>query len=225
MPMSTCRTIEEDDPSILDPISRIIDFSDEPAVRTVTYLLRQAWLALPPSETVDKDSVGPFIKEISDRKPREIYESERDPDVDNINTPWKQAIAQFWNHVFGDTVRFLDGATGTAGHMRSHDLFRLKYPENPGEPSSRGKTFETNVLVIPAFLDSGTLRITRDKTSDEGAAVEKEVCVFDLAKNRNEICYLRRGFAFNFYVEGGQKKSPQDTAAVFAVCVLCTDQH
>jgi hypothetical protein len=226
MSMSTVRTLEEDDPSILDPIVRIIGFSDEPAVRTTTWLLRQAWLASPPSETIDKDCVAQFMKEISRRDTRAINESERDPDVDNINTPWRREIAVFWKHVFADTVRFLDAATAASGHMRSHDLFQIYYPETIGSPSSRNKMFDTNVLLIPTFVDPDiTLRITRDKSTTDGAIVEQKVCTFDLAKKPNTICFLRRGFAFNFYVDGEQNKSEQDTAAVFALCVLCTDEH
>jgi len=232
MPMSTSRCIEDDDPSPLDPIVRVIDFSGESAVRTVTILLRKAWQVRPPEDILTADTLPNFLRDFSRREDKTILDSERDPDTNTIDTPWRKQIADFWRHVYADVTGFLLGASGTAGHMKDYDVLPLFYPPEGTDGSSvfaaslHGKVFQTNVLVIPTFVGTGVqVRIMRDKKGSDGKTHETPVHTLNTEKNGNTICYLRRGFEFHFYVDGAKDGNEGDVAAVLAMCILCVEDH
>ena len=142
---------------MLNPAFRTVNFDDESAVVLVSLHLRLAWTALPGEDT-SYGAVGSFIKASHDRTEDERRQLQRNPDK-NVHTPWRDSVYGFWNHVFGDVMRFLSNVGPGIGHYHSpsHDTFALAYPEPQRENGAAilAKKWDNNVLIIPAYLESG----------------------------------------------------------------------
>jgi hypothetical protein len=226
MPMYSGRTLDIDDPSPIDPIVRIIEFNEEPVLRTVAFFLRKGWEVKQPEDPLTGNTVGNFIRDFSQRQNFEVLESEQNPDTNTLDTPWRLQITDFWKHLYTNTTQFLWASTPTAGHMKSHGVFPLHYQE--AEKDGHGKidsithkVFESNVLLVPTFIADGVnLRITRYKTSQDREKTEKELCTFSWTENKNIIVFLRREFEIDFHVEYSNERKVGDVAVVLAMCIL-----
>ncbi|CAI4214242.1 unnamed protein product [Parascedosporium putredinis] len=190
--MRSGRKIDEEDPSILDPIFRSVDFSDtrgvammEPADGEMDAAIFDSWLHNLHGTSLDEAAANAT------------------DETEDLERPLRREIIQFWKLVHSDVLEFLNGATGYCGKRVRQEYLRVPFTgaEGAAAAAPRSHDFGTNVLVIPAFVAEGAaIRITRDAVREKGT--EAEVGVFDLEENPFDIFYLRRGFQYNFYVKG-----------------------
>ena len=224
--MYTCRTLDGSIEDMLDPSFRTVNFEDSPHVIVVSKHLRYAWPALPSEET-SSDGVGQFMKMNHKRSEEDRERVPRNPDLESLHTPWRDSIYHFWNHVFYDVTNFLTEVNHTVGHFHppSHDAFALKYPSSQDEtPEVVCKSWDTNVLLIPAYRASGvSIRATAQQSTDDPTS-EKVLGTFN-DSNPTEIWYVKRGLEVKFSVEAKLEKDHQGLAAVMVCGILCTDTH
>ncbi|SPO06736.1 uncharacterized protein DNG_09430 [Cephalotrichum gorgonifer] len=222
------RTMDEDDPSILDPIFRCISFSDTAVVCTVAHFLRLAWTQNPPDDmnVADDASIKSWLSNLSRMSEEERAATETD-DTETLDTPARARIVELWGHVYWDTVVFLCEVSPYCGEMESRTSLPLAFgtDKDRAKPVVADHVFGCNVFVIPVFITKGgSVRITRNGLNQaaEGGMEEKEreLGVFDLNKNPWEIYFLRRGFKYNFYVDGVEASEGKAVSAVLAVCKL-----
>ncbi|KAL9620014.1 MAG: hypothetical protein Q9160_005391 [Pyrenula sp. 1 TL-2023] len=211
-----------------DPPFRTIIFSDEPAIVLMSSQLRYAWTALPTTDPIANPDaegqtvLGNFIAANYNRSEDERKSVPQNPDKDDINSEWRPQVLEFWNHVFSDVSRFLQGVTGTAGHLHApaHESLTLDYMPRTSDPEKHA--FKENRLLIPTFLDSGvTVRVTAKSANYEGHEQIQEIGQFD-GTNTTEIWYVRRDVELAFSVEGDFGEGRNGVAAVFACGRLCT---
>lgn len=224
--MYTIRTLDGFIGDILDPSFRTVTFDDEPHVVLVSKHLRYAWPALPSEETTPH-GIKLFIKANHERSEEDRERVTLDPDLESLHTPWRDSIYDVWNHVFYDVMNFLLEVNYTVGHFHppSHDAFALKYPKpQDGTLDVVCKSWDTNVLLIPAYRASKvSIRATVEQSIDERTS-EKELGTFN-DSNPAEIWYVRRGVKVKFYVEAELEKDCQGLAAVMVCGILCTENH
>ncbi len=224
--MYTCRTLDGSIGDILNPSFRTVNFDDSPHVVVVSTHLRYAWSARHSEET-SSDDVGQFIKANHERSEDDPECVPLNPDLESLHTPWRDSVYYLWNHVFYDVMNFLPEVNCSVGHLHppSHDAFALKYPKPEDEtPDVVCKSWETNVLLIPAYRASKvSIRATVQQSSDDRTS-EKGLGTFN-DSNLTEIWYVRRGVEVNFFVEAEFEKDRQGLAAVMVCGILCTDNH
>lgn len=230
--MHTVRTLDGSLRDILDPTHRIVNFEDDGAIVLVSTHLRYAWTALPPTEDPTADSIGKFIKanhDLSDDQRNNAVP--QNSDKDTIHTHWRDQVYHQWNHVFHDVTEMLM-EVGVVGHFHppNHDVLAVEYPtlgEGEGAASTivMTKTWETNVLLIPAYLDPGvSVRATIVGIDGVRTQAEETIGTFD-ASNPTEVWYIRSGVDVAFYIEDDSRKTREGEAAVLAVGVLCSEKH
>jgi len=229
--MHTVRTLSGSLRDILDPTHRILHFEDDGAVVLVLTLLRYAWTALPPAEDPTADSVGVFTKakyRLSDDERKNAVP--QNADKDSVHTPWRDKVYHQWNHVFHDIMGMLM-EVGMVGHFHppSHDIMAIKYPLPEASNAKTAvvtalkKTWDTNVLLIPAYLEPGvSIRASIADPESEGSG--KTVGTFDVS-NPAEIWYVRSGVEVESHVEGDFVRECEGVAAVLAVGILCSEDH
>ena len=224
--MYTCRTLDGSIKDILDPSFRTVNFDDSPHVVVVSKHLRYAWPALASEET-SSDDVGQFIKTNHERSEEDRERVPLNPDLESPHTPWRDSIYHLWNHVFYDVTNFLAEVNYTVGHFHppSHDAFALKYPRSQDEaPDVVCKSWDANVLLIPAYRASGvSIRATAQQSTDDPTS-EKVLGTFN-DSNPTEIWYVGSGLEVKFSVEAEFEKDRQGLAAVMVCGILCTDTH
>ncbi|KAI5803005.1 hypothetical protein EDC01DRAFT_726355 [Geopyxis carbonaria] len=148
--MYTLRSLSstDDDPtSLFFPALRKINYSDSAEVRFVSAGLRHAWRAPAPA-TLDNAAIAAAFR-ASLVEPRELAD-----DQATVHTPWRDALYEFWNHVFWDVVRFLGSVGPGIGHLHPEprqEVFAVCY----GVEVVR--TWETNVLLLPAVRMQGAV--------------------------------------------------------------------
>lgn len=206
--MHTIRTLDGSIRDILDPDHRIINFGDENAVITAVTHIRALWSVLPPVESDESpDSVHtkadvnpwPVMKSYELNAERNGYVNvPTNPDTTTLDTPWRQTLAHDFNHVYYDAMQYVDEMTGTAGHFHppNDDVFGIPFMRNNEitlESADKLKVvgdirqqWDTNVLLIPAFLQQGlTIRGFINKieidpdSGNQGEPTMKEIGVFD----------------------------------------------
>lgn len=196
-------------------------------------------------------------KETEEDEKRKLMEDEKmkEEEDEGVESKWRQAVLNFWNHVFFDVVNFLSGVGMGIGHFHppSHDSFVVAFPdldldlnlyldadaEDATQLRSRGsrrgmvvkKRWDTNILLIPAYLAPGVkLRLTLP--SSDGSE-EEFLGTFD-HDTKTECWWLRQGVEVQIYVEvfgeedgKGKRKEVErrGVAAVLAVGVLCDATH
>lgn len=211
--MHTGRTLDGSIENMLNPAFRAIGFDDEWAIVVVSTHLRYAWTVSAGEET-SADAVGHFIKANHERTEEERKEVVQNPDKDDIYTPWRGPVFTFWNHVFCDVIRWLPGVKCSVGHFHqlSQVLFAMNYLLSGSESAAvMKKRWDTNVLVIPAYLGPGvSIRFARsEKEVETGNTLGK----FD-GSNTAKIWYLKRNVEVKIYVEGACEKDQRGVAAV-----------
>ena len=214
-------TLEE----MLNPAFRTVNFEDEHAMVLVNSHLRLAWTALPGEDT-SYDSIGSFIKASHDRTEDERRQLQRNPDK-TVHTSWRDSIYHFWNHVFSDIMRFLSNVGPGIGHYHSpsHDTFALSYPGPRREDGATilAKKWDNNVLMIPAYLESGvSIRMSMASISDNQMS-EKTLGNFD-SSNPSDIWFLKGGNEVVFNIEGDYERDRKGIAAVLVYANLCTKE-
>lgn len=136
------------------------------------------------------------------------------------------------NHLFYDIGNFLPGVNCALGHFHfpNHASFNLSYPLEQGIV----KTFDTNVVILPAFW----ARDIQVKAKLLPRSEDEEVCevgVWD-AGRLTEAWFIRAGLEVEFTLsvqkaEGEAESATleedgrQGIAMVFAVGKLCTIDH
>ncbi|MCJ1248312.1 hypothetical protein MMC30_005529 [Trapelia coarctata] len=223
--MHTIRTLEGPPEDLFYPPFRKIEFDDEAAIVTVSTHLRYAWTAIPGS--ADKDGVGVFMKANSERTEEERDNLPENPDKDDIRTPWRKAIYEQWNHVFWDVAGFLSEVGPGIGHLHppSQDAYAVYHP-SAGDANAAvvKKSWDTNVLVIPAYLEpSVSVRVFTTKAGEDGL-VEKTLGTFD-GSNTAEIWFVKSGHEVNVAVNSGGAKDWKGVAAVLVYGKLCNEDH
>ena len=224
--MYTGRTLEGNTlEDMLNPAFRTVNFDDEHAMVLVSLHLRLAWTAIPSGDTT-YDAIGSFIKASHDRTEDERSQLQRNPDK-NVHTPWRDAIYHFWNHVFNDVMGFLSNVGPGIGHYHSpsHNTFALAYPGPQREDGATilAKKWENNVLMIPAYLESGvSIRMSMASIGDNQMS-EKTLGNFDSSKS-NDIWFLKGGNEVVFHVEGDYERDREGIAAVLVYANLCTKE-
>lgn len=236
------------DPS--SPCFRKINFEYENAINLVSAQLRHAWKTLPPQDTnpFDNAAVKDYIKKRGKSTSEQEDVTLRNPDMDSVHTPWRDALYEFWNHVFYDVGKFLPQACpGNLCHRPpACDIFDLGVSGN-GEGLLR--VWEEAVLLIPAFLRSGvsiravivpdeTSQLTKAKkaTSQPPEAFancpddhalgntkpveEAELGIFD-SSNPYEIWYIKKGARTRFHVEDNSEGGKKGLGAVMVYGPLC----
>jgi len=240
----TGSTLEEQ----LLPASRIINFSDESAVLTVSTLVRHAWKSIPPinlashsssltaaelppgspdANSEDKSgavALGAFMRDASYITAEERASTPKNPDL-TVHTPWRDQIYHHWNHVFYDVMNFLTDAAAGVGHLEppSHDVLPLYWPKDEAagdEESGVWKgSWPTPVLLIPAYIGEGVaLRILPAETRDEGETMIE--FKEGEGESMTQIFWLKKGTEVTIVVEGTDGNKGE-LAAVMAVAVLC----
>lgn len=117
--------------------------------------------------------------------------------------------------------RFLEGVTGTAGHLHApaHESLTLNYVPRTSELEKHA--FKENRLLIPTFLDTGvTVQVTAKSENYEGHEQIEQIGRFD-GNNTAEIWYIRRDVELTFSIEGEFGEERKGVAAVFACGRLC----
>ncbi len=220
-------TIEE----MLYPKFRIVNFDDEPAIRTVATSLRDAWPILPgepAEEGADASALGAFLR--AHRTVSERQQAPRNPDKDTVRTPWRDEIYHMWNHVFWDVGRFLAEVGPGIGefHPPAHEVFVVDYPSSAGgdgKGMAVRKVWDTNVLLLPAYLEPGIrVRFSSGGVERQDGMVEKVLGTFD-GENTAEIWFVMAGLEVNIYVEGEYEGGRKGVAAVLVYGKLCTQDH
>jgi len=225
--MRSTRKISQDDPTVLDPIFQPIDFSEDQAVVTMATLLRRAWLQKEPEADVNPETFSNWLVTLNGMSVAEVDENAIE-ETDLLHTPLRQMIIKFWKLVHCDVLEFLDEMTPYCGTMQSQSMLVVQAGDSSQSDGGRKGTaaladyaLTNNILLIPAYVAPGTrIRITRDRLNPTEAEKEVEIGIFDLEKNPFEIYFLRRGFSFNFYIDGTMSGEKRETAAVFSICVL-----
>ncbi len=164
----TGSTIEE----MLHPCFRKVDFKEATAVYTVAHNLRRCWVTRPvydlsQTDESDTSSAVPDQIRVIQETSEEEFEAMRNPDKEQVHTPFRDCIYHVYNHVFWDVKNFLIEAAMDTGHFHppKHEVFAVMYPEaTPGSPAGQGdivdrfveeRKFNVPVLIIPAYLDPG----------------------------------------------------------------------
>ncbi|KAF7336124.1 hypothetical protein MVEN_02159500 [Mycena venus] len=213
---------------IIKPKFRTINFEDGSPQVTVVTMARNAWTAKVPEDSEASDMKTVFsnwLRAHGDAKtdwgaPECI---EQNPDKEDVESPWRQEILRIYNHLFYDLGGFLADVNCAMGtfHPPNHTFFTVNHDSTVASPA--GKTFDTNILIIPAFLDKGvTVTVKRILTSEEEA--EAELGSFSPAPRKSEQAstawFIGEGVNLSFAVsvEGGEKR--EGVAAVFAVGIL-----
>lgn len=147
------------------------------------------------------------------------------------------------NHLYYDIGNFLPEVNCALGHHHppSHSSFALSYPLDTSTQDVI-KTFDTNVTILPAFLDRDVeVKITLlPRPEDEK---EHELGVFN-SDNMEEAFFIAAGLKVKFTVTVREKSDVdaeteeqkpeavklvgdrrEGVAVVFAVGLLCTKSH
>ena len=231
--MHTIRNLDFTSPGdMFYPPFRKIEFQDEGAIVLMSTHLRHAWTALP-GQAATSGTVLEFIKANHELSREDRLAVPQNGDKEILSTLWRVEIYEHWNHVFYDVSNFLQSVGPGTGHLRSssQEVMALEYPctsrkDTNGEEEIVKKTWNTNVLIIPTYLEPGaTIGMTMPSLKGtEGTGGTRSLGAFN-SSNTAEIWYVRAGVEMSFHVEssGGEKK--QGTAAVLVYGILCTDEH
>ena len=143
----------------MNPSFRKINFSDESAMVTVSYLLRMAWTASPP-EQITSQSLGSWIAAQSKRTSEERAAYPRNKDL-NLETAWRDLVYEMFQHVFYDVHRFMQEVCMLWGDYKppSHEAFALPFPAASSSSSAASgeveKVWDVAVYLIPAYMAKG----------------------------------------------------------------------
>ncbi|KAF4303865.1 hypothetical protein GTA08_BOTSDO07875 [Botryosphaeria dothidea] len=215
---------------------RAINYADDPAVVTVSTGLRQAWITLPsliPAATdnpTSRDgSAGrrPQLGAIIRAAQSASSTPSRHPEKEDVHTRLRAAVHYYWNHVFWDVAQFLEGETGgSTGHLHppAEDVFAVRYPVggqgDGGMVVVEEKVFETNVLVVPTFVEEGT-RVRIDVGKGKGDGCELDATEVDGMYNEAEVYWIRKGERVRISLGGAVGEDRSGVAAVFVYGQLC----
>ena len=223
-------TLDGPSSDIVNSLFRKINFDDSDAVIIVSTGLRHAWVVPHGEYTLDANGVGYFMRADQQRSDADRDALQR-ADKEDVRSPWREAIYYQWNHVFYDVANYLVEECGEFNrfHPPNSDAFAIKYPRSDGEDSEEVvvKTWEANVLLIPAYLDPGvSLRMSMRKEGESGPdGAAENLGTFD-GSNTTEIWYLRRGVQVAFHIEGDFPKAERKgVAAVLTVGIMCSASH
>ena len=205
----------------------LVSFSTNPQHVYTINQMRQAWIALPPmsiQEQVDDDAkLRATFEQVTtaNRSPTEWLEKTK-PNLDKTtNTPWRDLTYWYYNPVFVSALEFLLHSVGP--HIgvckdTSHLALPVPYPSRIGQPLQ--VTFDTNVFLVPAFIDSDT------KIRIETVHPSQSIChTFDLQTEPYEVVWVQGGTAVEFFVEGGNPKMEDDLAGVFVQGVFVNSER
>lgn len=110
--MHMIHVFDEDFPT---PKFRIIKFSDECDVITVSVLLRRSWSAFPSEGDATEDAIVTSRQAVVQHLTDGGEEKPQETELGNLHTPWREHILHLWNHVFYDVMEFLgEAAMGVA---------------------------------------------------------------------------------------------------------------
>ena len=212
-----------DDPSLMT-----LSFAVEPSVAMVSLRLRHVWHMLPSDDTTPQ-SAKLFVEGQHERN-RKLESDEpvpEDPGPPSLHTPWRDSIYYIWNNVFYDVMDFLLPAKSIVGHFHppSHEVFGLNYQKpQDGTFDVVCKSWDTNVLLIPAYRDSKVIiRVTGEQSIDERTS-EMDLGTFS-DSNISEIWWVKKGMKVRFYVEGELATDCQGLAAAIVCGIVCTEHH
>ena len=210
---------------MFNPPFRKVNFDDEKSMSTVAKHLRRAWTAIP-SEEPTYDAINRFIQYDTGRSEEEQRRVQKNSNRNDTQTAWRRAIYFYWNHLFVDVMNFLPHAQSGVGHFHppAHASFAIEYLDfELGSPPIQ-KSWKSNVLVIPTFLDTGvSVRFETEPGTKEGEPWGL-LGVYD-DRNPNEVWFIQKGLAVNIFVEGNSEGQRTGVAAVFVYATLCTDRH
>lgn len=116
------------------------------------------------------------------------------------------------NHFFYDAGNLFSEANCALGHFEppNHDHFVLNY-EDLASKELPSRVFDTNVVIMPAFLDDGLkLRVLRVGESDE--TLNGELMVMD-QEHRTEAWFIRKGMRIAFRIDKGQQTEISETSS------------
>ncbi|KAM6492978.1 hypothetical protein JOM56_011112 [Amanita muscaria] len=214
---------------VVCPIFRSADFSEDAPQILVATQLRHAW-RYDPTSSGSSSSVGTFMRENHGRTPEQRAALPVYPDKEAVHTPWRDEVYETWNHVFYDVMRFLREVNDAFGHFHppKHDVFALSFPPSDGQETENTrvltKTWDTDILLIPAHLEPGVVvRLeTLSQREEDGEKKDVEKIRGRFSKdNAGEIWYLRKGVEARFFIEGEWDKSSKGLAAVMVHAILC----
>ncbi|KAJ7108261.1 hypothetical protein C8R44DRAFT_885024 [Mycena epipterygia] len=213
---------------IAKPKFRTINFSDGSPQVTVVTMARNAWTAKVPEDSESSDMKAVFstwLRAHGDAKtdwgaPECIGQN---PDKEDVESPWRQEILHIYNHLFYDLGGFLVDVNGAMGmfHPPNHTFFTIDHDSTVASPAE--KTFDTNIIMLPAFLDKGvTITVKRIPTS--GEETEVELGSFSPAPRKSEQAstawFIGEGVKLSFAVSVEGEKKREGVAAVFVVGIL-----
>ncbi|KAJ7461618.1 hypothetical protein FB451DRAFT_486389 [Mycena latifolia] len=159
---------------VVHPRFRTIHFEDGPAQVTVVTLLRHAWTAEVPSADIASSGVAAVLEtwmtkygseESQWGDPAQIAQNH---DNEDVGSEWRQRILYTYNHLFYDIGDVLPGVNDRMGrfHPPNHTSFVIDHESTLGTPTE--KTFDTNIILLPAFLDSGVTVSIKHLPTNEG---------------------------------------------------------
>lgn len=215
---------------------RKIDFSQDAAQITATIFFRYAWIYEPP--TPEDANFNAFSQ---------IYRSNRDElwekmpttsERETLHTPLRDEVYHLFNHLFYDVSNFMTRMYDV-GHLHppNSDAFGLNFPVPQSQSQTEEnkdacvftKTWETEVLLVPAYLAPGV--VVRVETCSE--KVENGETVKDTPMSRGtftkenpwQVWYLQKGLETRFYIEGEWEQEPKGLAAAMVYGKLCPENH
>jgi hypothetical protein len=210
----------------MNPSFRKVSFDDEPPIVTISTLLCDAWISLPP-EVPSTQKLGTWMttysKKTSDEKAATPFAED-----DNVHTTWRDLIYEMFNHVFYDVYQFLSEACMLEGEFvpPSQEAFALRYPGDSSSSSDAGaimdRSWDVAVFLIPAYVAPDvTVQAFRlqDRYGDYGEE-GKELDHFNaFSRSGHEIWYILPGTNVRFVVKQDAAKGRTIGGSTAAVMV------
>ncbi|KAF2796026.1 hypothetical protein K505DRAFT_359640 [Melanomma pulvis-pyrius CBS 109.77] len=214
---------------VLNPTFRLVNFASSADQLTVVRMLRNAWTVEEPKMEAGgvEAAFGKWMRENGNpgKKWGDASITKQNSDKDDLDTPWRQHVLFYYNHLFVDIGRMLPNVNSSLGHHHppNHTSFSLSHSPSP---ASTTRTFNTPIIILPAFLDYGT-KVKISQVSDKDDSTIREYGVFD-SKHMEEAWWIGAGvkLRMDVVVDGTEEENKKEgVAAVFAVGPLCTERH
>lgn len=201
---------EDVDPS--DPSKmtfRKIGFEFDYDQRSVTNAFRHAWTLLPP--TPDFTVTRKVIRDCHAKTEEEKSQTPRNPDTRTVHTPLRDSVYYMFNHLFYDVGHFTEDLMGIGPFKPpNHDVFAVDFPlpdqtGDAGRVRALTKVWDTDVLVVPAYLAPGVAVRVETATIVEDGVVKDKVTEREKFSHNQPghgwIFYIVKGVETHFYVE------------------------
>lgn len=229
--MHSIGRLEHGAEDVLDPRSWEINFDDGVDQVLVIDTMRWAWVRTKP----EGEDPHRYLWMLARSQSALGKDNELPDDLNlDVDSDWKESI-YYWceafhgparitllmpcidNHLFADVAGHLPSVNCALGHFHGP-----KHSHFPIESTSSQRTFETNVLILPAYLARG-YSVVLSSTNDVGAT--SSLGSFTSA-DRHKVLLLERDMKVDFHVEKiDGEHADGDLASVMVVGHLCIENQ